>query len=76
MFIIHTTAAPFINQISLASPSLSNGLYNSFYYSGGALGTFLPGYIYEYFGKDGFIVSLLIACFLGLLCVLAYRAAL
>ncbi len=75
MFIIHTTAAPFINQISLASPSLSNGLYNSFYYAGGTLGTFLPGYIYEHYGKNYFILCLLAACFLGLLVVLAYRWA-
>jgi YNFM family putative membrane transporter len=65
MFIIHATAAPLANQISSAPASVTNGAYVSFYYNGGALGSFIPGIILEKYGFISFIVSLAICCFLG-----------
>jgi YNFM family putative membrane transporter len=46
-----------------------NGLYVAFYYGGGAIGSYLPGYVYRDFGWNGFILLLcsvlLIALFLA-----------
>jgi len=69
MFIIHSCAAPLVNKLSLAPASVTNGGYVSFYYSGGALGSFLPGVIYQQYGFNAFIGSLLAVCVSGLLLV-------
>lgn len=69
MFIIHSCAAPLVNKLSFAPPSVTNGGYVSFYYSGGALGSFLPGVIYQQYGFNAFIGTLLSACVCGLLLV-------
>lgn len=66
MFVIHTTAAPLANSISQAPATVTNGAYVSFYYSGGVLGSYLPGLIYEYAGLNWFAVSLFAVCTLGL----------
>ncbi|OCQ18154.1 MFS transporter [Pseudoalteromonas luteoviolacea] len=65
MFIIHASAAPLANEISSAHTSITNGAYVSFYYSGGALGSFLPGLIYQAFGLQAFLLSLLLVCVIG-----------
>lgn len=75
MFMIHSTAAPLVNKISNAPPSVTNGGYVSFYYSGGALGSFLPGLVYQQYGHGAFMVTLLLVCSCGLALVLsAYLA--
>lgn len=66
MFIIHSCAAPLVNKLSQAPPSVTNGGYVSFYYSGGALGSFLPGVIYQHYGFSAFIITLLCVCLSGL----------
>ena len=45
---------------------IANGLYVSFYYMGGALGSFLPGFIYNYLGWIAFLCSLGVVCALSL----------
>lgn len=62
MFIIHASASALLNQISYAPSSLTNGLYVSFYYCGGTLGSFLPGLIYQHAGKSAFLMTLLLMC--------------
>ncbi|MBB1507005.1 MFS transporter [Pseudoalteromonas sp. SG41-1] len=69
MFIIHSTAAPLVNKISSAPPSVTNGAYVSFYYSGGALGSFVPGLVYQQLGHIAFMASLLLVCICGLILV-------
>ncbi|MFC3033156.1 MFS transporter [Pseudoalteromonas fenneropenaei] len=69
MFMIHTTAAGYANRISSAKATVTNGAYVSFYYSGGALGSFLPGFIYQYFGQTGFLLTLLLVSLCGAWCV-------
>ena len=66
MFIIHSIAAPLVNKISLAPASVTNGVYVSFYYSGGALGSFLPGLIYQSHGKASFLWIIFVVCTFGL----------
>lgn len=66
MFVIHSTAAPLVNKISKAPPSVTNGGYVSFYYSGGAIGSLLPGVAYQHYGQTAFMFTLLIVCVVGL----------
>jgi YNFM family putative membrane transporter len=70
MFVIHSTAAPLVNKISTAPPSVTNGGYVSFYYSGGALGSFLPGVIYQHYGQTAFMLTLLAICLGGFLLIM------
>ena len=66
MFIIHAIAAPLVNKISQAPASVTNGVYVSFYYSGGAIGSFLPGLMYQSHGKTAFLMVILLVCLFGL----------
>ncbi|WP_105199429.1 MFS transporter [Pseudoalteromonas sp. T1lg10] len=76
MFIIHASAAPLVNRLSSASASLTNGVYVSFYYSGGALGSFLPGLLYQEYGEYAFLTCILLVCLMGYgLIVLPQRLA-
>ncbi|OUL57510.1 MFS transporter [Pseudoalteromonas ulvae] len=65
MFIIHSTTAPLINKISPATPSVTNGVYVSFYYCGGALGSYFPGLIYQHWGALYFLLAIVLVCLIG-----------
>jgi len=58
MFLSHTAAAGYVNKIADKHKGVTNGLYVAFYYAGGALGSVLPGLIYEDFGWHSFILLL------------------
>lgn len=58
-FLIHATATGYLNRIMPQHKGVVNGLYVAFYYGGGALGSYLPGYIYRGFDWGGFIVALI-----------------
>ena len=73
MFIIHASASALINQISAAPSSLTNALYVSFYYCGGTLGSFLPGLVYQLFGKSAFLLLLLFICVLSAVIVVNFK---
>jgi len=68
-FLTHATATGCLNQHLTQSKGVINGLYVAFYYGGGAIGSYLPGYVYRDFGWNGFILLLcsvlLIALFLA-----------
>lgn len=69
MFLVHSTASGLVNRLADSdSRGLTNGLYVAFYYSGGAVGSSLPGLAYRYAGWNGFIILLLLVCLLGYLC--------
>ena len=59
MFIVHSVAAAQVNLRSPEQKSLVNALYMTFYYSGGALGSYLPGIIFQNFGQFWFLSGLL-----------------
>ncbi|MDR1460908.1 MAG: MFS transporter [Campylobacteraceae bacterium] len=67
MFMIHSIAAGFINKLASGHKSITNGLYLSFYYAGGTLGSFLPGVFYQHFGWHIFLFFLGFILFLGLI---------
>lgn len=70
-FLVHSLLAAFLNHHATKSRGVVNGLYLSFYYSGGALGGWLPGYIYRDSGWSTYIAVL--AAFLGLAIVWLWR---
>ncbi|MCS7215877.1 MAG: MFS transporter [Thermodesulfovibrio sp.] len=65
MFLIHSVASGYLNKIATIQKSLVNGAYIAFYYSGGVLGSYLPGIVYKNFGWLSFIITLLILSLVG-----------
>lgn len=60
MFLVHSVLSGYLNHQAAGHRGIVNGLYVSFYYAGGTLGSFLPGYIYRHHGWEGYILSLLL----------------
>ncbi len=66
MFSIHSVLSGYLNHLEPERKGMINGLYVSSYYSGGVLGSFLPGLVYQAAGW--MIYSLLL---MGLILLLA-----
>ncbi len=65
-FLIHALLSGLVNHIAQEHKGVVNGLYVSIYYFSGALGSWLPGYLYEGVGWQGMIyVFVLILAFGG-----------
>jgi YNFM family putative membrane transporter len=60
MFTLHSVLSAFLNHLETERKGLINGLYVSAYYSGGALGSYFPGFIYQSIGWSAFIGFLLL----------------
>ena len=60
MFTLHSVLSAFLNHLETERKGLINGLYVSAYYTGGALGSYLPGFLYLGFGWSSFIAFLLL----------------
>jgi MFS family permease len=58
MFFVHATAMGTMNKLASEHRAIANGLYISIYYAGAALGSWLPGLIYQEFGWGAFTVTL------------------
>jgi YNFM family putative membrane transporter len=69
MFMVHSLAAGYINKLGGERKSITNGLYLSFYYAGGTLGTFLPGIFYYRWGWHAFVLVLTFVLLLALVFV-------
>jgi len=54
-FIIHSVASGLISKLAHEKRAISNGLYLSFYYAGGTIGTFAPGIFFQYLGWHAFL---------------------
>jgi MFS transporter, YNFM family, putative membrane transport protein len=67
MFLAHATASGLLNRHAGANKGIVNGLYVSFYYAGGALGSYAPGPVYRLWGWEGMIWALLVVAALALL---------
>jgi len=67
MFIVHTVSTGLANSMKSSQKSLTSGMYLTFYYLGGATGSFFPSIIYKHFGWDimlyGFVFILFIVIF-------------
>ena len=58
MFMSHTIASGYVNKMADNNKGVTNGLYVSFYYTGGTLGSIVPGMIYENYSWNTFLVLL------------------
>ncbi len=52
MFIVHTICTGLANSMRVSQKALTSGMYLTFYYLGGACGSFFPSLIYENFSWD------------------------
>jgi YNFM family putative membrane transporter len=66
MFMIHSVLSAHLNHVSDKRKGIVNGLYISFYYAGGALGSWFPAMIYSQFGWEWFILFLALVCAVGI----------
>lgn len=55
MFTVHTVSTGLANSLKASQKSLTSGMYLTFYYLGGAIGSFVPSIIYEKFGWNSVI---------------------
>lgn len=69
-FIAHAVANGYVNKKNLSHKAISNGLYISFYYTGGAIGSFVPGFFYGKYGWSGFLSVLTAVVILSIFCIL------
>ena len=74
-FLAHSLLSGFVNKMARDNKAIANGVYISFYYMGGTIGSFLPGYFFERFGWQVFLASLLCVLVLALLFVHRLRHA-
>lgn len=70
MFLVHSVASGYLNKLATTQKSLVNGAYIATYYSGGVLGSYLPGIVYKHFGWENFIITLLFMIFVAFLSIL------
>lgn len=52
MFIAHTVSTRLANSMKESQKALTSGMYLTFYYIGGAVGSLLPAFIYQAFGWE------------------------
>ena len=74
-FLVHSLLAAFINHHTATARGVVNGLYLSFYYSGGALGGWLPGYVFRAKGWSPFVGVLITLLVLAVWWLSRMRAA-
>ncbi|SDF92478.1 MFS transporter, YNFM family, putative membrane transport protein [Limimonas halophila] len=66
MFLVHAIASSWVNERAGEARGLVNGLYVASYYSGGVLGSYLPGLVFERFGWAPMLAGLLGIAAIGL----------
>ncbi|AOV18660.1 hypothetical protein BJI67_14635 [Acidihalobacter aeolianus] len=71
MFTLHSVLSAYLNHLEPRRKGLVNGLYVSSYYSGGAVGSYLPGLVYQHAGWVPY--SLLLLLLLAALGALLWR---
>ena len=73
MFLMHTVAITAANQGITSGAGVVNGIYLAFYYSGGVLGSYFPGFAYQRLGWNSFVLMLLGVTVVGLIVTVSYR---
>lgn len=58
LFTSHSLLSGFVNKLAQQNKAIANGLYICFYYTGGTLGSVLPGAIFQRFGWSAFLLQL------------------
>ncbi|MBR6027358.1 MAG: MFS transporter [Neisseriaceae bacterium] len=73
-FTAHSVATSYINKKTTSHKSITNGMYISSYYCGGALGSFLPGFIYELYNWNVFLSLLSIVSVISIFLIMRLQA--
>ena len=73
MFLLYPVALSMVNQQAKENKGIVNGLYLTFYYAGGTLGSYAPGIIYQRFGWPAFVATLIGVASVGLAMVAIYK---
>lgn len=60
LFTAHSLLSGYVNRLAHDNKAIANGLYISFYYTGGTLGSVLPGAVFQRYGWQAFLVQLLV----------------
>lgn len=60
LFTAHSLLSGLVNKLAQDNKAIANGLYISFYYTGGTLGSVLPGAVFQHYGWQAFLVQLLV----------------
>jgi YNFM family putative membrane transporter len=58
MFFVQAVALGTMNKLATENRAVANGLYLSIYYTGAALGSYVPGLIYQHAGWAVFTIAL------------------
>jgi MFS transporter, YNFM family, putative membrane transport protein len=69
LFMAHSLLSGFVNKMSSEKKAIANGVYISFYYLGGTLGSFVPGFFYERYGWSGFLMFLQLMLLFSFFCI-------
>ena len=69
LFMAHSLLSGFVNKMAEQNKALANGVYISFYYMGGTLGSILPGVVFQFYGWNVFLLALIFMLFLAMGCV-------
>lgn len=68
-FLIHALLSGLANHLAQEHKGVINGVYVSVYYFSGALGSWLPGYLYEAVAWNGMILVFMLMLGLGAWCI-------
>lgn len=71
IFLLHSTAIAEVNRNSPASRTLTSAFYTAVYYSGSVFGAFVPGLVYQHYGKTAFLTALIVAALAGFIAILS-----
>ena len=74
MFMAHSLLSGYINTLAKHKKGIANGVYISFYYLGGTIGSFAPGVLYEHLGWRAFLCSLIVVVAGALGCILRLQS--
>jgi YNFM family putative membrane transporter len=69
MFTAHSILSGYVNTLSDGKKGIANGVYISFYYMGGTIGSFAPGVIFQYLGWKPFVGALALLIVVCGMCV-------
>lgn len=75
LFTAHSLLSGLVNKLARDNKAIANGLYISFYYTGGTLGSVLPGAVFQHYGWQPFLLQLLVMISLALFFTRRLRSA-
>lgn len=75
LFTAHSLLSGYVNRLARDNKAIANGLYISFYYTGGTLGSVLPAAVFQHWGWQAFLVQLLVMTGFAFCCTRRLKSA-